>query len=104
MSKKTGSSASEIARKVVSALEALALHGDGPEPVYLVLEQAHVQILVDVIQNVTAIKDIDVITKRLDEIKEYAEELMRGADSLSLEEKETVMEEVLKHRRKSQTS
>lgn len=78
------------------ALESLSK--EGPEPSYLIIERERFQLLVEAILNANTTRDAKLLRTELRELKEYAEELTREADSLSLEEKETMMGEVLKRR------
>ena len=102
MSKRSHLKDQEFARKIVKTLEELPK--DGPEPSFLMTDRTHFQILVDEIRGVVATKNADEAPNELRDIKDYAEELIREADSLSLEEKELVMEEILRRRRNGQSS
>jgi hypothetical protein len=100
MAEKSYLGAQNIRRRVVEALRALPK--EGPEPFFLIIQESHLQNLIETMQNASKIRNRETAAKELDEITMYAKGLAKESDRLSLEEKEELMEEVLKKRKENQ--
>ena len=72
---------------------------EGPEPRYLLVEEAYLRITLQVLEKAIKARDFKVIQESLLDMKSDFEEIIKEADSLTLEEKETLMEELVKRRK-----
>jgi CHASE3 domain sensor protein len=88
--------ATNLRNQIVEALGGLS--DDESEPRFLLVEEVQLVNLVAFLEQATAAKSLEVIREAMHDGKDYVEELIKGAAALSLEEKETMMERLVKQR------
>lgn len=92
----------DIRRRIDETLRTLPK--DGPEPLFLIIDRTHFQILLDSLQEASKAPNHKEVNRELAEIIAFTNKLVRESSSLSLEEKEELMEGLLKKRESGPTT
>ena len=72
----------------------------GPDPKFLLVEERDLARLAESLQHVAEIKNPQTVRDAILESGDYINALIRGVESMTLEEKETLMKELSKLRQK----
>src|SRR5438552_15082147 len=90
MSQEAQDKVKKIVNRVVDALSKLSKGEE--EPRYILVEERDLVELLEITEYLLTLKNLEVIKESLLDTKEYLETLLKDSDSLSFEEKETLLE------------
>jgi len=99
MSEKSQDKVRRVRNQVIEAVNKLSTKG--PELRYLLLEEFDLKLLPEAVENTIRVSNPKTIIESLVDIKEGLQDAINQAEALSLEEKETLMEELAKIRNRN---